>query len=101
MLYLFRLRATARPAISNPVNASVPRARWVSLSPDDSLQPRGSKLQRGLSASKEVDIINRNKAIKLSFSDVVSERIIAAFYCIYLRASIDRKKMRRDRCWRD
>ena len=68
MFYLFRFRATTRPTRPSPINVTVLGSGTAVMLPlvvdgAPPLQPPGSMLQGGLSASKEVDIINRNKAI--------------------------------------
>jgi hypothetical protein len=71
MFYLFRFRATTRPATPIPINARVPGSGTAATLPPalerldgtPPLQSPGVRLQSGLSASKEVDISNRSTAI--------------------------------------
>jgi hypothetical protein len=69
-VYLFRLRATTKPAAPNPINASVPGSGTATLLPPltrpdgiPPLQAPGLKLHSGLSANREVDIVIRSATI--------------------------------------
>jgi hypothetical protein len=68
MFYLFRLRATIKPATPNPINASDPGSGTAAMLPfarpgGFPAQPPGVWLQRGLSASRVVDTSNNSPAI--------------------------------------